>query len=303
MAGELDDVQAFVAVAQAGGFRGAARRTGDSVSRLSEALRRLEARLGTRLLHRTTRSVSLTEAGSRLLERAAPALAEVGAALDGARGEDGRPAGTLRLNVPVAASRLVLPVIVPPFLAAHPHIRMEIAAEDGLVDVLASGCDAGIRYEEHLAQDMIAVPIGPRTQRFAAAAAPAYLDRHGRPRHPRDLLRGHACLGGRFANGAVHRWEFERDGETLMVDPKGPLLIDVSTASDVAVAAALAGTGILYHFEDWLRPHLDTGDLEPVLPDWWPRFSGPFLYYSGRRLVPPPMRAFIEFARRFAWPV
>ena len=126
--------------------------------------------------------------------------------------------------MPVSAARLVLPAIVPPFLAAYPDIRLEVIAEDSFVDVLAAGCDAGIRYDERLEQDMIAVPIGPRVQRFATAASPAYLDRHGRPEHPRDLL-GHACLRGRFASGAMPPWEFERDGEVVRVDPTGPLIV------------------------------------------------------------------------------
>jgi len=292
--GELD---AFVAVARARSFRGAARASGASASSLSEAVRRLEARLGVRLLHRTTRSVLPTEAGARLLERLAPALAEVDAALDVVNGFRDRPAGTLRLNVPVSVARLVLPAIVPGFLAAYPDIRLEVIVDDNFVDILASGCDAGIRYDERLEQDMIAVPIGPRVQRFATAAAPAYLDRRGRPAHPRDLL-DHACLLGRFASGAMTSpWEFERDGEIVRVEPQGPLVVRVGVATDLVVDVAIAGGGIVHLFEQWLRPHLDSGALEPVLGDWWQPFSGPFLYYSGRRLVPPPLRAFLDFIR------
>ena len=294
MAAELADLTAFVAVANAGGFRQAARGSGGSASNLSEAVSRLEARLGVRLLNRSTRSVAPTEAGARLLERLGPALAEVDAALDVVNGFRDRPAGTLRLNVPVSAARLVLPRIVPPFLAAYPDILLEVIAEDSFVDMLAAGCDAGIRYDERLEQDMIAVPIGPREQRFATAAAPAYLARHGRPEHPRDLL-NHACLRGRFASGAMNAWEFEQDGEVLTVDPTGPLIVRVGAATDLAVDAAVAGTGIIHLFEDWLRPYLDRGALEPVLQAWWPRFSGPFLYYPGRRYLPAPLRAFVDF--------
>jgi DNA-binding transcriptional LysR family regulator len=296
MSADLGDLQAFLAVARAGGFREGARAAGSSASGLSEAVRRLEARLGVRLLHRTTRSVRPTEAGARLLERLGPALGEVEAAMDVVNGFRDRPAGTLRLNVPVSAARLVLPRIVPPFLAAYPDIQLEVTAEDSFVDLLGAGCDAGIRYDERLEGDMIAVPIGPRVQRFATAAAPAYLRRHGRPRHPRDLL-GHACLRGRFGSGAMIVWEFEREGEVVRVDPRGPLLVSVGAATDLAVDAAVAGTGIITLFEDWLRPHLDTGALEPVLEPWWQSFPGPFLYYPGRRLVPAPLRAFIDFIR------
>jgi DNA-binding transcriptional LysR family regulator len=231
---DLGDLNAFVAVARAKGFRDGARAAGASASGLSEAVRRLEAELGVRLLNRTTRSVVPTEAGQRLLDRLGPALTEVEAALDVVNGFREKPAGTLRLNVPVSAVRLVLPAIVPPFLAAYPEIRLEVIAEDSFVDVLAAGCDAGIRYDERLEQDMIAVPIGPRTQRFAAAAASAYLDRHGRPQHPRELL-DHACLRGRFRSGAMPPWEFERDGEIVRVEPTGPLLVSTGTATDLAV--------------------------------------------------------------------
>ncbi|MBB3646475.1 DNA-binding transcriptional LysR family regulator [Rhizobium sp. BK619] len=294
---DLGDLNAFVAVARAGGFREGARVSGSSASFLSEAVRRLEAELGVRLFNRTTRSVAPTEAGKGLLERLGPALTEVESALDVVNGFRDRPAGSLRLNVPVSAARLVLPAIVPPFLEAYPDIRLEVITEESFVDVLAAGCDAGIRYDERLEQDMIAVPIGPRVQRFATAASPGYLDRHGRPQHPSELL-GHACLLGRFASGALTTpWEFERDGEVLRVEPSGPLIVRVGGATDLTVDAAISGTGIICVFEDWLRPHLESGALEPILEPWWQRFSGPFLYYPGRRLVPAPLRAFIDFVK------
>lgn len=293
------DVSAFVEVARAGGFREAARTNGASASSLSEAVRRLEAQLGVRLLNRTTRSVLPTEAGRGLCDRLGPVLAEMEAALDVVNGFRDRPAGTLRLNVPVSASRLVLPRIVPPFLAAYPDIRLEVVTEESFVDVLANGCDAGIRYEERLEQDMIAVPIGPREQSFATAASPLYLDRHGRPEHPRELL-GHACLRHRFPSGAMPPWEFERDGELVRVEPSGPLIVQAGGGIDLAVDAAIAGRGIVALFEDWLGPHLESGALEPVLETWWQRFPGPFLYYSGRRLVPAPLRAFIDFIKASA---
>jgi DNA-binding transcriptional LysR family regulator len=294
MAVDLGDLTAFVAVARAGGFREAARASGRSASSFSETVSRLETRLGVRLLNRTTRSVVPTEAGARLLDRLGPALGEVEAALDVVNGFRDRPAGTLRLNVPVSAARLVLPRIVPPFLAAYPDIRLEVIAEDNFVDMLAAGCDAGIRYDERLEQDMIAVPIGPREQRYATAAAPAYLDRCGRPNHPRDLL-DHACLRSRFTSGAMTAWEFERDGQVVKVDPTGPLIVRAGAATDLAVDAAVAGSGVIQLFEDWLRPFLDSGALEPVLESWWQRFSGPFLYYPGRRHLPAPLRAFVDF--------
>ncbi|MGR9557858.1 LysR family transcriptional regulator (plasmid) [Rhizobium leguminosarum] len=300
MKADLGDLNAFVAVARAEGFREGARVSGSSASFLSEAVRRLEAQLGVRLLNRTTRSVVPTEAGKGLLERLGPALSEVESALDVVNGFRDRPAGALRLNVPVSAARLVLPAIVPPFLAAYPNIRLEVVTDESFVDVLAAGCDAGIRYDERLEQDMIAIPIGPRIQRFAIAASPDYLDRRGRPQHPSQLL-GHACILGRFDSGAMTApWEFERDGEIVRVDPTGPLIVRVGGATDLAVDAAISGTGIVCLFEDWLRPHFDSGALEPILEPWWQRFSGPFLYYPGRRLVPAPLRAFIDFVKASA---
>lgn len=296
MAGELDDLSSFVAVVRAGGFRDAARLRNVSASRLSEAVRRLEARLGVRLLNRTTRSIAPTEAGARLFERLVPALGELEAATDVVNAYRDRPAGTLRLNVPVSVARLVLPGLVTPFLKAYPEIRLEVVVEDGFVDVLAAGCDAGVRYEERLEQDMIAVPIGPRVQRFATAAAPAYLDVHGRPEHPRDLL-AHACLRGQFASGAMPVWEFEKAGEVVRVDPGGPLVVRIGGAADLAVEAAIGGLGVVSLFEDWLRPHFASGALVPVLEPWWQSFSGPFLYYPGRRHVPAPLRAFVDFIK------
>ncbi|MFC5525137.1 LysR family transcriptional regulator [Rhodanobacter ginsengisoli] len=296
MAAELQDLYAFLSVVQAGGFREAARSGSDSASRLSEAVRRLETRLGMRLLHRTTRSVSPTEAGARLAERLAPALAEVEASLDVVNHFRDRPAGTLRLNVPANVARTVLPPIVTPFLKRYPEIRLEVIVEDSLVDLLAANCDAGIRYDERLEQDMIALPIGPRTQRMITAAAPDYLEAHGRPEHPRDLLQ-HACMRGQFSGGAIPAWEFERDGEIVRIDPPGPLQVRLGAAFDLAVQAAIDGLGIIHLFEDWLRPHIDSGALVPVLEPWWQSFSGPYLYYSGRRHLPSPLRAFVDFIR------
>jgi DNA-binding transcriptional LysR family regulator len=295
MTENLGDLNAFLAVARAGGFRRAALATGNAASSLSEAVTRLERQLGVRLLHRTTRSIAPTEAGARLLERLVPALESVQTALDVVNHFRDRPAGLLRLNVPVSAARLVLPSIIPAFLAAYPDIQLEVVAEESFVDVLASGCDAGIRYEERLEQDMIAVPIGPRYQRSATAASPAYLARHGHPEHPRDLL-GHACIRSRFPSGTLTTpWEFERAGEIVLVEPSGQLIVSAGGATDLAVAAACAGTGIVGIFEEWLRPYFVSGALVPVLEPWWQRYSGPFLYYPGRRHLPAPLRAFIDF--------
>ncbi len=290
---DLADLSAFAAVARARSFRNAARTRGVSASSLSEALRRLEARLGVRLLNRTTRSVTPTEAGQKLLERLSPALSEVAAALDAVNSFRDSPIGVLRLNVPGAVARLVLPPIIGPFLTAHLGISLEIVTDDSFIDVLAAGFDAGIRYDERLERDMIAVPIGPRVQRFAAAASPAYLAAHGTPAHPRDLL-DHPCIRHRFTSGVMLPWEFERAGEVVKISPTGPL---VANSIELEIAAAIQGLGVLATFEGFLAPAIASGKLRPVLEEWSQEFSGPFLYYPSRRHMPAPLRAFVDFIK------
>lgn len=290
---DLSDLNAFMAVTQVRSFRAAARVRGVSASALSEAIRRLEARLGVRLLNRTTRSVTVTEAGQRLLERLGPALGEIAGALDAVNSFRDSPTGTLRLNVPTIVAMHVLPPIVTRFLAAHPGIRLEVVSNDTFIDVLAAGFDAGIRYDERLERDMIAVPIGPRTQHFVAAGSPAYFERHGLPVHPRDLL-DHACIGHRFASGVLAAWNFVRGDEQVRFTPRGPL---VATTLALEVAAATAGLGMIYTFDEFLRPQIDSGALVPVLHEWWEHFPGPFLYYPSRTHMPAPLRAFIDFVK------
>ena len=296
MSMDIGLLHAVVEVAKAGGFREAARITGSSASRLSDAVRRAEEQLGIRLFHRTTRTVVLTEAGRALIDRLLPAMNEVDAALDSLNRYRNTPGGTLRLNVPVSAARLVLPSLVPEFIRRYPNIQLEIVAESNVQDVFRDGCDAGIRYDERLEQDVIALPIGPRRQRFAVAAAPAYLSQHGRPTHPRDLMH-HQCIRGRYATGVMPAWEFEREGESYSVQVNGPLVVSVGSAVDLAVDSAIAGTGVIYLFEEWLQPAIASGQLEPILQPWWLSFSGPYLYYNDRRLIPVPLQAFIDFVR------
>lgn len=289
----LSDIEAFLAVAQARGFRGAAAQRQTSASALSAALRRLEARLGVRLLHRTTRSVTPTEAGQRLIERLAPLVGEIGSALDDVNAYRDSPRGTLKLNVPSIVAKHVLPSIATRFLRAHPHITLDVVTQDAYVDVLAAGCDAGIRYEERVERDMIAVPIGPREQRFVAAASPAYLKAHGRPEKPQDLV-NHSCIRHRFPSGTIAVWEFERRGRTVRIRPEGPLL---ASTTELEVAAAVAGLGVIHTFDELLRPSLDSGALVPVLEDWCQRFTGPLLYYASRTHMPAPLRAFVDFIK------
>lgn len=299
MKADLNAVRAFVAVATAGGFRDAAHATGVSASGLSSSVKRLEGQLGIRLLNRTTRRVVPTQEGGELLERLKLAFDGLDAALDQASAHREGVVGTLRLNVPINVARLVLTRLLPGFIDAHPGVRVEIVAEHGIVDILQIGCDAGIRYDERLTKNMLAVPIGPARQRFATVAAPSYLARHGRPHHPHDLLQ-HACLPGRSSGGAPPVWEFERGGEIVRVEPDGPLTVDVN-AMDLAVSAAVDGCGVVHLFEDWLKPLLDSGALEPVLEPWWQSFSGPLLYYYGREHVPAPLKALIEYVEQHRW--
>lgn len=289
----LADLEAFAGVARARSYRKAASLRGVSASALSEAVRRLEARLGTRLLNRTTRSVTPTDAGERLLERLAPMLADLAGALDAIRSSDSAPAGRLRINAPSIVARLIMPPIIVPFLRAHPGIVMEIEARDTFIDVFAAGFDAGVRYDESLDLDMIAIPLGPRTQRYCAAASPAYLAERGVPMHPRDLM-GHRCIRHRFDSGRLSNWEFEQAGETIRINPPETL---VANATELEIAAACGGLGIIATFEDFLRPHLDSGELFEVLPDWQQPFSGPFLYYPSRRHMPAPLRAFVDWVK------
>jgi DNA-binding transcriptional LysR family regulator len=290
---ELQDLLAFAAVAAARSFRGAAAKQGTSASALSAAVRRLEERLGLRLFNRTTRSVQMTEAGERLIERLGPALSGVAEALDSVNAYRDRPVGTLRLNVPGVVARIVLPQIIAPFMAAYPEIRVDVKAEDRFVDVLGEGFDAGIRYDERLEQDMIAVPIGPRLQRYVCVAAPAYLAAHGEPRHPRDLL-DHQCIRHRFAHGTMLPWEFERAGEVVTVNPPPRL---TSNSLELQRAAVAAGLGIAATFEGFYADLLTSGAVQEILTDWSAPFSGPFLFYHGRRHVPAPLRAFIDFIK------
>lgn len=288
---DLNDVVILLAVLEARGFRAASKRLGLSPSTVSEKIAQLEARLGVPLLIRTTRSVMPTETGRALADRLTPLLGEARAALQDAASSQRNVRGLLRLNVTGAVMVDILPPLIDRYLALHPHVRLEIVVEDRLVDITAAGCDAGIRYSEHLALDTIAVPIGPRVQRLAYAAAPAYLSAREAPLHPRDLL-SHDCIRLRFSSGALVEWDLERGDEAVTINPPGRLIVGVDAAA-ASIDAARSGRGIIGTFENWLTPHLASGELLPVLPDWWPRFEGPRLYFSSR-LMSAPLRAFVD---------
>lgn len=288
---DLRDLSAFLAVARTRNFRRAAVELQVSVSSLSQRLRDLEERLGVRLLHRTTRSVALTEAGELLRTKVAPAMGDVSAALQQVRGFSAVTSGRLRINAPAPVVDLVLAPMVTPFLQRYSDIQLEIIAETSLIDIVAEGFDAGVRYGEHLAQDMIAISLGP-PERYAVVASPQYVAQHGRPDMPQDLLQ-HCCIRTRFASGALLEWEFEKDGREVRVAPE-PVL--VANYSRLGIEAAEGGLGFFMTFEGYIRRAVAAGRLVSVLEDWLPPFPGPFLYYPSRRQPPPALAAFVAFA-------
>jgi DNA-binding transcriptional LysR family regulator len=287
---DLRDLEAFIAIARARNFRRAAVEQRVSVSSLSQRLRDMEERLGVRLMNRTTRSVALTEAGELLLARVGPAMHDVGDALDQVRGLRDVPSGRLRINAPAPAIDLVMQPMVVPFLKKYPQIELEIVAETSFVDIVEAGFDAGVRYGEHLAQDMIAVSLGP-PERFAVVASSQYVAQHGRPKQPKDLL-DHSCIRTSFASGAMPDWEFEKAGRVVKISPRGALIANYSS---LPFKALYDGLGFWATFEGYVRDAVKAGTLVSVLEDWLPPFPGPFLYYPSRRQPPPALSAFIAF--------
>lgn len=288
----LADLSAFTAVARHRSFRKAADALGVSRSSLSHALRSLEADLGVRLLNRTTRSVSPTEAGDRLLRRLGPMLAELDEALGEARSEKGGPAGTLRINGGPAAIQLLLRTAVPTFLRRHPRMALDLVADGRLVDIVKEGFDAGIRLAEAVPQDMIAVPFGGEV-RFLAVASPGYLAGRTPPNTPDDL-KHHDCIRQRLPSGKPYRWEFERQGHETAVDVPGALTLD---SNELMVEAAVAGLGIAFVPDTVASDDLRGGRLMSVLEDWSPAIPGLCLYYPGHRHVPAGLRAFIDVVK------
>ncbi|TIS95128.1 LysR family transcriptional regulator [Mesorhizobium sp.] len=286
----LSQLAVLATVAQCGSFRGAARELAIAPSAVSHAVSSLEARLGVRLLARSTRSVAPTEEGAQLLERLRPALSEIDLALESAVEARDRPAGNLRLTVPRTAAHLALTPRLGAFASAYPDIVLEIVIEDRFTDVVEGGFDAGVRLGESLQRDMIAVRIGPNL-RGAVVGAPSYFATMPRPRHPHDLA-GHRCIRFRFSSGILYRWEFEKDGEETEMAVQGPLILD----EDHLIAnAAVDGAGLAFLFEDYVRDAITDGRLIRVLEDWCPPFDGFFVYYPSRRQMRPALRAFVDF--------
>ena len=286
------DLSIFLSIAQHLSFSRAAVDLGLTPSALSHSLRALENRLGVRLFNRTTRSVALTEAGERLYGRLKPAFRDIEDALEDLNHFRDKPSGNLRITSGRQACELVLLPIASEFLQAYPDIRLEVVESDALLDIVAAGFDAGVRFGNRLEADMVSLPIGPDL-RSVVVGSPAFFQRHPAPQQPEDL---HAlpCIRHRFPSGSMYRWEFERGGIEQEIDVNGPLTLgDVS----LMVGPALQGLGLAYVFEDMVSEHLAAGRLVQVLADWCPYYPGLHLYYPSRRHVPAPLKAFIDFAR------
>ncbi|WP_374370559.1 LysR family transcriptional regulator [Dongia sp.] len=292
----LDDLEIFAAIARHGSFRKAAIERGVSASALSQAMRLLEERLGTRLLNRTTRSVAVTEAGEALLARLAPALDDIGAAIDHMNSFRQEPGGTIRINAPGPAIDHLLAPLVAPFLARYPAIELELMRDNAYADIVGQGFDAGVRFGEEVARDMIAVKLGPPL-RYAVAGSPAYVKAMGRPKHPKDLA-AHHCIRHRFPGGAIFPWEFRKGGKAVSVTPQGRLTINDPRTS---LEAARAGIGLARLQEAYLRADFSRGRLVEVLADWSETLPGWYLYYPSRRHMPAAMRAFLRFIADFKW--
>jgi DNA-binding transcriptional LysR family regulator len=292
--GEFADLRAFAAIAEHGSFARAAAHLGVSPSALSQTIRGLETRLGLRLLNRTTRSVAPSDAGSRLLERLVPAMAEFDAAVADVKAQAGTPSGLLRINCPRTAAIHVLGPLIGPFLEAYPEITLDIVTEERLVDIVAQRFDAGIRLGEKVEQDMVAVKLGGDIE-MLVVGSPDYFAKHAKPKTPRDL-KAHRCINTRWpTDGSLYRWEFERGAEKLEAAVTGSLIVN---EPEVAVQAAIDGIGLVYLFRYQIQAALTAGKLIPVLKDWTPPFPGFYLYYPSRRQMPPALRAFVDFISR-----
>lgn len=290
----LTELEAVLAVARRRSFRAAANELGVSTSALSHAVASIEARIGVRLFNRTTRSVSLSEAGAQFVDSVSPALLTIRDALEQAGSFRDTPSGTLRINTSVGAAHQAMPVFIA-FLQRYPEMKLDIVTEGRLIDIVVDGFDAGIRLAETVPQDMIAVPFGDK-QRFAVAGSPAYFAKHKPPRTPDDLNQ-HRCIRTRMPSGTIYQWEFERHGETVRIDGKGALTLD---EPGLMLAAARAGLGVTYLSEWTLAADLEAGTLVRVLEDWTPPLDGLCLYYPGRRHVPAGLRALIAMIREWA---
>jgi DNA-binding transcriptional LysR family regulator len=288
----LIEFDAVLAIARRGSFRAAAQELGLSTTALSNLIGKLERRLGVRLFNRTTRSVSLTDAGRNFVDQVGPAVRTLHDAMSAARSQQETPSGTLRINAFATGAREVLGPLLLKFLQRYPLVHIDLVTEGRIVDIVAEGFDLGLRSADLVPSDMIAIPVGP-PRRFAVVASPDYFKANGKPRVPPDLLR-HACLRIRLPNGALHRWQFEKDGQPVQIDVQGPITLDEASLSRIAV---LDHVGIGYFMESDVREDIEAGRLVRVLEDWTPLLAPLCLYYPGRRNHSAAFKALIDMAQ------
>jgi DNA-binding transcriptional LysR family regulator len=289
---ELSELAAFDAVARHKSFRRASEERSVTASAISHAVSNLEARLGIRLLNRTTRSVSLTDAGAKLVTQLSPAFNDIGAALDALNQFRDTPFGKVRINVPNSVASFIFSSVIGPLISSNPNLELEIVATDRLVDIAEEGFDAGIRLGESLRDGMTAVKIKPRL-RLSVVGSLAYLERHGTPRTPADL-KGHVCIRNIYPSGAAYAWEFSRAGKIIEFEPTGPLSLD---DHELMTAAALSGVALAYVWEHRARPHLEVGELLECLASWTAPEDWLYLYYPTRKYISAGLRAVIAALR------
>lgn len=291
----LIDFEAVLAISRRGSFRAAALDLGMSTSALSNAIARLEGQLGVRLFHRTTRSVSLSEAGRRFVDQIAPALKDIHHALDTVRSQQETPSGTLRINCFATAGREILRPLILEYLRRFPGVQIDLVTEGNLVDIVADGFDFGVRSANLVPTDMIAIPLG-QARPYAVVASPDFLAAHGAPQVPTDLL-SLPCIRTRLPNGALFRWPFEVDGQTVQIDVDGPITLDEAS---LARMAALASVGIAFFMESDVRDDIEAGRLVRILQPWTPELPPLALYYPSRRNPPAAFKVFVDLAREWA---
>ncbi|WLH38328.1 LysR substrate-binding domain-containing protein [Pseudomonas sp. FP2196] len=288
----LHDLEAVMAVARRASFRQAAIDLSVSTTALSNTIAKLESNLETRLFNRTTRSVSLTEAGKMFMEQVGPALQDVRAALEAVHSHNIGPAGVLRINAFASAARATLVPLMLEFLRRYPKVHIDLVTEGRLVDIVADGFDLGVRSANLIPSDMIVISLG-RPQRYAVVGSPAYFEKHGRPHTPADLL-NHHCLRIRLPNGAIYPWHFERDGEVIRLDVRGQLTLD---EPGLVKAVVQEGVGLGFFMEQDIETEIQTGQFERVLEDWTPPRDDLCLYYPNRRNPSAALKAFTALAR------
>lgn len=291
----LKELESVIAIARLGTFRAAAIDLGTSTTALSHTIAKLEAGLGVRLFNRTTRSVSLTDAGKLFVEQVAPSLQGIYGALEAVRSQRETPSGTIRINAAPFAARAIISPLVLEFLRRYPDMNVDLVTEGKMVDIVRDGFDLGVRVAGLVPSDMIAVSLG-WPQRHAVVCSPGYLEQHGKPMVPPDLL-NHRCIRVRLPDGSMYQWRFEKDGVPVQIDVRGPIALDEAS---LVRAAVLEGTGMGYTMEQEILPDIEAGRVIRVLEDWTPPFPGLCLYYPGRRHLSAGMKAFLEMAREIS---